>query len=353
VRIKDIAQKAGVSIATVSRVINSSGYVNEEKRRLVLQAMEELKYVPGASSRKKAIKNHRIGFVIPDITNPFFSETLKGIYKVAEREKLSIIIFDTNENINKEIDALEALKEQNISGLIITPTTERGEFYKEYLERLENMGIPVVLLDRDLKYLHYDAVYVDNIQGSYEAVEALIREGHRKIAIIAATIDARPGRDRVAGYQKALFMNGIDIDEKYMFYGEPKLESGYELTKKIVAMDDPPTAIFSYNNTMTMGCLKALRELGLRIPEDMAVIGFDDIEFINIIGLQISVVDRPTWEMGEIAMEMLVDRIREKKSGSHTKAPVKEVILPTKLILRGSEKYFPKDSGKGRRTSKT
>jgi len=341
--IKDIAQKAGVSLSTVSRVINSSGYVKEETKELVLKAMQDLNYKRTNSSGKASKKSNRIGVIIPDITNPFFSGVLKGVYKVAVREKLNIILCDTNENINKEIGALEMLKEQSIKGLIITPTTDRNEFNRKYLEQMDSMGVPIILLDRDLMYSHFDAVYVDNIKGSYEAVEALIHEGHRKIAVIAGPLTTKPGRDRVSGYEKALLMNNIPADEKYMFYGDFRLESGYNLTKKVMAMKDPPTAIFVCNNMMTMGCLKALKELNVRIPEDIAIIGFDDIDFINLIDLQISVVDRPTAQMGELAMDMLIDRIYNDKSPGNGEGVVKEVILPTNLIKRGSERLIAKD----------
>ena len=341
-KIKEIAQIAGVSLATVSRVINDSGYVKKEKRELVLKVMQELNYSKGVQQQKKIAKSSRIGFIIPDITNPFFSEVLKGMYNVTEREKLNIIIFDTNEDVGREIDALEMLKEQNIKGLVIAPTTDQNEYFRQYLEQIESLGVPIILLDRDIKFSHYDAVYVDNIQGSCDAVQALITEGHEKIAILLATFASRPGRDRFAGYQKAMLMNGIPVDDKYIFHGNPKFESGYELAKQVITMKDPPTAIFSFNNVMTMGCLKAFRELNVKIPEDMAFIGFDDIDFINIMDLQISVVDRPTYQMGKIAMEMLVERINEEKDAIIQKAPVKEVILPTKLVLRGSEKYITK-----------
>lgn len=339
---KEIAKAAGVSLATVSRVINNSGYVKKEKRELVLKVMRELNYPFNVPTPNKAEKSNRIGYIIPDITNPFFSEVLKGIYSITEREKLNIFIFDTNEDISKEIDALEMLKEQNVKGLIIAPTTDQNEYFRQYLEQIESLGVPIVLLDRDIKYSHYDAVYVDNIQGSFDAVQALITEGHQKIAILLATTSSRPGRDRFIGYKKAMLMNGIPLDKKYIFHGVPKPESGYELAKQAIMMDEPPTAIFSFNNVMTMGCIKAFREMNLRIPEDMAFIGFDDIDFINIMNLPMSVVDRPTYQMGEIAMQMLVERINEEKDPNVPKAPVKEVILPTRLVLRGSEKFIPR-----------
>lgn len=339
-KIKDVAQKAGVSLATVSRVLNDSGYVKEETKELVLRVIQEMNYTHTSISRKQSkVRNNIIGVVIPDITNPFFGEVLKGINKVADVEKFNIILCDADENIDKEISHLEMLKEHDIKGLIITPTTDQNEFNRKYLEQLGSMGVPIVLLDRDVKFSHFDAVFLDSIKGSYEAVETLIKEGHKKIAIIAGPTSSKPGRDRVNGYQKALGMNNIPLDEKYIFNGDFRLESGYNLTKKMLNMKEPPTAVFVSNNMMTMGCVKALLEMHVRIPQDMAIIGFDDIEMFDILNLNISVVSRPTSQMGEVAAEILMERLNDETNGHDA---VKEIILSPSLKLRGSEKYYPK-----------
>lgn len=339
-KIKDIAQKAGVSIATVSRVVNGSGYVKEETKELVLKILHELDYTRDYVS-KKALKHKSdiIGVVIPDITNPFFGEVIKGINKVADSEKLNFILCDTDENVDKEISYLEMLKEHNIRGLIITPATDQNEFNRKFLEQLDNMGVPIVLLDRDIKFSHFDAVFLDSIKGAYEAVEALIKEGHEKIAIIAGPTTSKPGRDRVNGYQKALGMNNIPEDERYMFYGDFRMESGYNLTKKILNMKDPPSAIFVSNNMMTIGCIKALFEMNLKVPQDISIVGFDDIDMFNVMNLNISAVSRPTSLMGEAAMKILMERLNEETEDNDI---IKKIILPPTLILRGSEKYIKK-----------
>lgn len=337
---KDIAQKTGVSLSTVSRILNNSGYVKRETKELVLKTVQELGLESDfVSKRASKHKNEIIGVVIPDITNPFFGEVIKGINKVADSEKLNFILCDTDENVDKEIRYLEMLKEQNIKGLIITPATDQNEFNRNHLVQLDNMGVPIVLLDRDIKYSHFDAVFLDSIKGAYEAVEALIKEGHEKIAIIAGPITSKPGRDRVSGYQKALGMNNIQEDNKYMLYGDFKLESGYNLTKDIMNMKEPPSAIFVSNNMMTIGCIKALFEMNLKIPEDIAIVGFDDVDMFNVMNLNISAVSRPTTLMGEEAMNILMERLNSKEGDNRT---IKKVILPPCLILRGSEKYIKK-----------
>jgi LacI family transcriptional regulator len=337
-KIKDIALKAGVSIATVSRVINDSGYVKEETKEPVLRILQELE-ATGDFTPKKAYKqqNDIIGVVIPDIANPFFGEVIKGINKVADSEKLNFILCDTDENVDKEISYLEMLKEHNIKGLIITPSTDQNEFNRKFLEQLDNMGIPIVLLDRDIKYSHFDAVFLDSVKGSYEAVEALIKEGHKKIAIIVGPTSSKPGRDRLNGYQKALGMNNIPEDEKYIFYGDFRMQSGYDLTKEILNMTDPPTAIFVSNNMMTIGCIKALFEMNIRVPHDMSIVVFDDIDMFNAMNLNISAVSRPTSLMGEMAMKILLERFSQE---TKDKDIIKKIILPPTLILRGSEKKY-------------
>ena len=338
ITIKDIARKAGVSQATVSRVLNNSGYVKEETRQTIEKVIEELNYTPNAVARSLSkSETNVIGVVVPDINNPFFGEVIKGISMVADSQNLNIILCDTNENMEKEIKSLKMLKEQRIKGIIITPTSDTNEFNSEYLLALENLGIPIVLVDRDVKYSNFDAVFIDNIKGTFDATEALIKEGHKKIAIIAGPTTSKPGRDRLRGYKKALTMNNMKLDENYIFYGDFKIGSGYECTKKIVSMKDRPTAILVCNNMMNLGCIKALNEMNIRIPDDMALIGFDEIEMIDVLGINISVVSRPTTEMGKTAAEILI-----KKLNGEEKQRTERVILPPTLLLKGSEKLIKK-----------
>lgn len=335
VTIKDIAAKAGVSSATVSRVINDSGPVSEETRKLVLDIIEELNYIPNAVARSLS-KNETniIGVVVPDINNPFFGEVIKGITLVAEKNDLNIILCNTNENVDTEKKYLQMLKGQRIKGIIITPTSDKNEFNSEYLSLLESMGIPIVLIDRDVKYSNFDGVFLDNVQGAFDGVQAFIKEGHKDIAIIAGPKTSKPGRDRYRGYKKAMAIYKIPIKEEYVFFGDFKLNSGYEITKQIINMENPPTAIFTCNNMMTLGCIKALRENSINIPRDMAIIGFDEIETLNVLGIPISVISRPTFEMGSIAADMLIEKLNKSTKQDRTN----RLTLMPKLLLKGSEK---------------
>lgn len=334
--IRDIAREAGVSSTTVSRVLNGSGYVKEETKALVLKTIKEFNYTPSAVARSLS-KNetNTIGVIVPDIENPFFGKVIKGISALADERNLNIILCDTNENISKEIKFLNMLKEQRISGIIVTPTNDINEANNEQLSVLENMGIPIVLVDRDVKHSNFDGVFTDNIRGAYEATSALIKEGHRKIAIITGPNSSKPGRDRLTGYKKALRMNDIELNEGYLFYGDFKLESGYKATQEILKMEDRPTAILACNNMMNLGSIKALYENKLRIPQDMAIIGFDEVLMLDVVGLNISVVSRPDNDMGKKAMELLMKKMDSKE---HT-GTVRLTLL-SELILKGSEKLI-------------
>jgi len=340
VKNKDVALRAKVSVATVSRVMNQSGYVSEETKELVLKTFNELAnedsiFSQSISNRKTNI----IGVVIPDIANPFFAEVIKGISVVADKHNVSLLVCNTEEQIEKELKYLELFKTNTILGLLITPKTDQVQYNSQYLYQLEVLGVPIVLIDRGINLSHFNSVFVNNVTGSYDAVNALISEGHEKIAIISGPMSSKPGRERFYGYENAMRVNNMEINDEYVFFGDFKLESGYEITKNILELNDRPTAIFASNNMMALGSVKALIENGIKIPDDMAFIGFDDVDMFEIMNLNISTVSRPTVKMGEVAAEMLFDLIGDKQV-KHTS--IKEILLETRLVLRGSEKLVKK-----------
>ncbi len=340
VKNKDVAKRAKVSVATVSRVMNQSGYVSEETKELVLKTFNELAnedsiFSQSISNRKTNI----IGVVIPDIANPFFAEVIKGISVVADKHNVSLLVCNTEEQIEKELKYLELFKTNTILGLLITPKTDQVQYNSQYLYQLEVLGVPIVLIDRGINLSHFNSVFVNNVTGSFEAVNALINEGHEKIAIISGPMSSKPGRERFYGYENALRVNNMEVNDDYVFFGDFKLESGYEITKDILKLHDKPTAIFASNNMMALGSVKALIENGIKIPDDMAFIGFDDVDMFEIMNLNISTISRPTVTMGEVAAEMLFELIENKQI---KKSSIKEILLETKLILRGSEKLVKK-----------
>ncbi|WP_432663209.1 LacI family DNA-binding transcriptional regulator [Wukongibacter baidiensis] len=336
VTINDIAKAAGVSRTTVSRVLNDSGYVKEETREKIEKAIKELNYTPSAIARSLSTnKTNTIGVIVPEINNPFFGEIIKGISQVADEHNLNIILCNTDDSREKELKALKLLKGQRILGIIITPTYPEDKFNSEYLNTLENLGIPVVLIDGHVKYFNFSGVFIDHIKGSFDGTTALIEAGHRKIAIITGDMNSRPARDRLEGYKKALVMNNISVDERYISYGDYKHEKAYEITKELLRMEDRPTAIFVMSNMMILGCMKALYEENISVPEEMAIMGFDKIDALNIVGMNISFINGPTIEMGRTGMELLIDNLENKSD----RKELRRITLLPELVLKGSEKY--------------
>ncbi|MFZ2539515.1 MAG: LacI family DNA-binding transcriptional regulator [Oscillospiraceae bacterium] len=337
--IVDIAKKAGVSCATVSRVINNTAPVKKETRARIQAVINEYNFSPNSISNGMAkIAQNTIAVVVPDITNPFFAEVIKGINTEADKHNFNTIFYDTDENQEKEVMILKKLKTMSIKGLIISPTTDTNEFNGEYLKILGNIGIPICLVDRDVKYSNFDGVFIDNVKGAFDGTCALIDEGHRDIAIIAGPKSSKPGRDRLRGYKKAFLMNDIDINDDLIFYGDYRMESGYELTNKILNLERRPTAIFTCNNLMGLGALKSVNKHQLKIPNDIAFITFDEIEVLNILGMKISSISRPTQEMGRIAMNNLCIKINNRNNT--VKNQTDTITLIPILKLLGSEKLI-------------
>ncbi|MGK0465276.1 LacI family DNA-binding transcriptional regulator [Clostridium sp.] len=340
VTISDIAKKVGVSHATVSRVLNTSGYVKDETREKVLSAIKELNYTPSAIARSLSTsKTNTIGVIVPDINNLFFGDIIKGITEIADQHNLNIILCGTDEDKDKELKAINVLREQRIQGLIITPTFYKNLNNSENLDALKNLGIPIILIDGHVEYLDFSGVFIDHLQGAYDGTSALIKAGHRKIVMITGAMKSRPAVERLKGYKKALQANNIPIEDKYIFYGDYSHETAYKITKKILKMDNKPTAIFVSSNTMMLGCIKAFYEEKLDIPKDMAIIGFDKVDALNIIGMNISFINGPSIELGRIGMKMLLENLKSAEPRE-----IKRVTVLPELMLSGSEKYIEKNN---------
>ena len=248
VTISDIAKKAGVSSATVSRVLNDSGYVKQSTREKIEAAIKEMNFTPSAIARSLS-KNetNTIGVIVPDITNSYFGEVIKGISEVAEANNLNIILFNTDNYLEKEVRALNVLKEQRIKGIIMTPGFGE-ENNKEYIETINNLNIPIVLVSADLKFKELSGIFVDNVLGGFNATNLLISEGHTKIGIMTGILSSEPAAERVVGYKKALKEANIEINDKYILDGQFSMEKAYELTKKLLDSKDKPTALITSSN---------------------------------------------------------------------------------------------------------
>ncbi len=337
INIYDVAQNAKVSSATVSRVINGSPHVREETKAKVMQSIKALGYTPSALARNLSTGDtHNIGFLVPDIENPFFSMILSGISKAADEYGYNIFIFNTADDAGKECRFLEAARAERLRGLLVIPVDSRNETTYKQLRSFVQDGVPVVLVDRDLRDGRFDGVYSEDFFGSMQAVSCFLEEGHRRIAIINGPENSRPGNERWRGYKEALSKWEIPLQMQYVKQGDFHQERAYDAMAELMCMEHPPTAVFSSNNLTSLGCIRYALEHGLSIGEDISLIGFDDIELLQAVGIQLSVVDRDTSQMGWKAMKLLIRRMH--KAGEDDTA-ASEIYMPTKLILRGSEKW--------------
>lgn len=337
--IRDVAAKAGISPSTVSRVLNQSGYVSDKTRIRVIEAMNDLQYSPSAVARSLSkSKTRMIGVIVPDICNPFFSEVFFGASQVAEKHNYRLMLCNTNEDVASEAAAIRDMLANRVCGIVITPVTEQNPLNGQILRSMQKAHKPLVFVDREISGVNCDGVFIDNVRGAYEATSLLLSCGHRKISIIAGPQNTIPGRDRMRGFSKALSEYGLLPDPRYVFTADFKSESSYDYTRTIIQIEDPPTAIFTCNNLMTLGSLKALLLYHKRIPEDIALVGFDEVDLSDTLGFNLTVVSRATTEMGRTAMRLLLNRI-ESPDVDHI---LQHVVLQPQLNVRGSEKYIQK-----------
>ena len=332
--ISEIAKLAEVSKATVSRVLNSTGYVSEETRNKVKKIIRENSYTPSSTARNLSKQeNDTIGVIIPETGNPFFGEILMGIVSVVDVNNLTLIYCNSNNTPEKDIKALKLLRRQRVRGLIYTPAIDyKNNEYDELIKTLlSDIGAPVVILDREFDNMLYDGVYSNNFKGAYMATEALIKAGHRKIGIVTGDLNLSIGRERFDGYKQALTDNNIALHKKFILEGKFEKEISYINTKEMLKEKVRPTAFFVSNNASSAGFLTAVFEKGLSIPQDIAYIGFDKVEGLDIFGHKFSYVERDVFRMGTDAMNLLLKRI-ENPGGEKS-----QIIIQPYLKLMGSE----------------
>lgn len=326
--IYDIAKQVGVSPATVSRVINQSGYVSAKTRQRILEVLKAHNYYPNELARSLISKqSNTIALVVSDVTNPFFTTLARGVEDVAIKNGFSVVLCNTDENPEKESLYLELVLKKRMDGVILAPA---GKFDQK-LKLLGERKIPLVLVDRKLKRLKADVVCSDNVKGARLAVNHLVKLGHKRIAMITGPLHVTTSSERLEGYRAALQEHGVEIEERLIKEGRYNRESGYKLTEELLSLDSPPTAILAANNFLAIGAILALRARGLRVPEDMALISFDDVEVTSLIYPFMTAVVQSSYTMGTIAAQMLLERIEGKVSSES-----REVVLNVDLVVRQS-----------------
>ena len=335
--IRDIAERAGVSTSTVSRVINNSGYVGVETRKQVMQVIQENRYAPSAMARGLSRQqSNAIGVVVPQLDIDFFGKILTGVGEVVDAKDLTMILCNSDNNIEKEYRALDTLREQRVRGLLITPEVDyHGIRERRNLQNLlDGLDVPVVMIDRRLMNPQWDGVYFDNFNGAFLATDALIEGGNRRIGGIISDMKLDLGAKRYEGFLSALQLGDMQPSAEHLKLYDYVLtvEGAYEIVKDMIVRNDLPDAIFLGNGLVAKGFFKAILEKGLQLSRDICCVGFDYIDLLDIVNLNYRYIERNAQSMGRIAMQMLLDRCEQP---IHAR---REHIIPAELILNGSEK---------------
>lgn len=337
--INEIAALSGVSPTTVSRVFSGSARVSARTRDVVMGIAKERGYQPRHYRRRVSTSVHdaAVGIIVPDIENPFFHQIIRAIIEELGQHGIELVICDTNELPNREIRYLSLLKQFSVNGIIIAPTSENAEYNGAFLKELHEKGMPIVVLDRDVKGIGLSGVFQNSYDASFSAVDTLIGHGHSRIAIIGGPITSKPGLDRMVGYMDALKKHDIAVRQEYILYGDFKMKSGYTLTRQLLREHAEVTAIFAANNLMSLGSLQAIREAGLSIPEDISFISYGSLQpfEINQSG-GITELAEPAEQMGYECAHLMLEKISTKRKGNRV---VKRVSLEATLVLRGSEAF--------------
>jgi LacI family transcriptional regulator len=326
--IRDVARKAGVSAITVSRVVNNSGYVSEKTRAQVEAAIAELKYVPNRLAQSLRHKQtDTLALLVTDITNPFWTTVARGVEDVANEEGLNVILCNTDESETKQDNYLNLVLQKQVDGVVLVPVNE----HCEAIQWIQEQDVPVVVVDRRVTLFCADVVRGDSVGGAYQLVRHLLGLGHHHIALLNGPADVSTAIDRAEGYRKALTDAKLAFDPRLIIYGEFTLQSGYEMAQRALNFAPRPTALFAANNFIAIGTLRALHHAKLRVPEDIAVVGFDDLPSEIVVEPFLTVASQPAYEMGRRATTLLLDRI-----AGEAPEEWQDLVLPTELIVRRS-----------------
>lgn len=348
----DVARLAGVSIATVSRFINSSGYVSEENRRRIEQAITELDFTPSVSARSlNTRRSHVIGFVVSSIAHPYSAEVARGIQDVASAAGYVVLVSSTDGRANLQLIALRALHAHRVDAAIVTPP-ESPETDR-YLDRLVRQGMVVVLIGRHLDSPRVDTVTTDTRAGANAVMQHLLDLGHRRIGFLGGP--HRLQGTRFDTYQENLVTHGISVDPELALSTDLTLDGGSKATLQLLRLAAPPTAIFCIDDLVAIGSLQAVREAGYRVPEDISIVGFDDDTYARLVEPPLTTVAQPSFDIGRIAAERVLARLRQQREPPTTEDQREIIRLPCQLIVRESTGIAPPqaDQSPGLRSGKT
>jgi LacI family transcriptional regulator len=325
--IKDVARETGLSLATISKYLNG-GNVLDKNKELIEAAIRKLDFKVNEMAR--ALKTNRsmtVGVLIPNFENIFFTSIVSNIENDLLQDGYSTIVCDYKEDPRLEAEKLNFLLDKMVDGIIIMPLTDSDELINEIIAK----EIPVILIDRMINNVNCDVVLVDNLNASYNAVEQLMMRGHKRIGIIVGPEAVYTAQERLKGYIRVHEDYGREVDPRLIKYGDYQMRSGYELFQELLRIEPPPTAVYVTNYEMTLGAVIAINETNIKIPEDLSVIGFDNLALARIVKPSLSIVVQPMQQIGEVAAHILLRRLKKDFSGFPT-----VVRLKTELLIRDS-----------------
>ncbi|GAB4127788.1 MAG: LacI family DNA-binding transcriptional regulator [Roseiflexaceae bacterium] len=326
--LKDVAAHAGVSVATVSRVINGGPYITERVQALVLASMQALGYEPHALAQSlRTGQTQSIGYVVSDIANFLFSTIARGIDDTLQPQTYTMVLATSRSDPEHEIAVIRHLQRRRVDGLILSLADETNSQLNSYLAK---QHVPLVLLDRDLPGLAADRVVVDHASGITAAVEHLLQLGHRRIGLITGTNQTRPGREIRQAFEHACQAHALITPPEYLAVGPPSEAFGLEALKRMLALPQPPSAIIAGGAQISIGVLYALRQHSITLPTQLSLIAYDDTDATELYTPSICVVARDVYAIGQVAASLLLERLQDPQR------PYQTQLIPTQLIIRGS-----------------
>lgn len=328
--IKTVAKKAGVSVATISRVLNHPEAVAPDTKEHILSVMESLNYTPNWFARGlKLNRTNVIALLIPDILDLGYMEIAKGVEDVAHQKKYSIMLCTTEEDRNKERDYIENFITRKVDGIILVSSSLK----KADLTQIKKQGVPVVLIGKNEGFAGENIVYTDYVAATAEAVRHMIEIGHHRIGMIYGSRPGIENMDKLEGFKKTITEEGLSLEQKYIEEGENSIEGGYLAVSKLLNLSDRPDAVFVTSDMMAIGAMEKIKQSGLNIPKDIAVVGFDNLKISGFVEPKLTTVAKPMYRMGLVASRLLFDLLEDENEDD---SEPQEILIQSKLKVRKS-----------------
>ena len=323
---RDVAEKAGVSITSVSHFINNTRPISDSLKEQIELAMTDLDFQPNALARSLRLKQTKsVGIIVPDSANPFFANVTRSIEKALFANHYNVILGNSDGDLDRALLYLKVMTERQVDGLIFIDVGASGDVLNA---ALRSLNIPVILIDRIVPGVEVDYVTVTNIRGGFDATQHLISLGHRRIACLTGPRGLTASMDRVAGYRQALSEADLPLDENLIYTGDFQFESGYDGARQLLNLSPRPTAIFACNDLMAVGVMRAAAELGIVVPSELSVVGFDDIPLAKFSAPALTTIAQPTEQIGILTANRFLKRMQNQD------LPPEQQILETELLIR-------------------